>query len=481
MNLNQSQYPALSKRAKRKGLSTWKIGVLSLFLLTAFCLLPTAVRGQGVVQIRSGATVPTKCTPKANDGLFYKNSGSNIGLYECTATNTWTYRGSINFGGTLTPSALSGNVNDYNPTGLSASFAVRIDGGASDRNITGLATGSDGRLVLITNIGSTNTLTLKDASSSSTAANRFLFGADLVLPINSSAFLRYDGTSSRWRPVGQVLSNSGATAGSYGTATQTPTITIGADGRVTLASNTTIALTPNQTVGPLVCTDAGSTDAYACTASPAATSYTNLTVIFTPNTANTGASTININSLGVKNIKKLVSGSVADPDDNDLRAGGRYLLSYDGTQMLIVSLLGNAPSSGLSSINGDPTAAQVISATDASLTKTDSGATHSFALPYKLYVAHITQSGTNAPVATVLENTLGGTIVWTRTSAGTYLGTLVGAFPTESKVVGLVNAQGDDAGTPWPAALYRNDADSVVLLIQSDGSLSTSLEIRVYP
>lgn len=51
---------------------------------------------------------------------------------------------------------------------------------------------------------------------------------------------------------------------------------------------------------------------------------------------------------------------------------------------------------------------------------------------YKVYTALLTQSGTDAPVATVLENTLGGTVVWSRTNPGEYVATLVGAF-TENK------------------------------------------------
>lgn len=46
----------------------------------------------------------------------------------------------------------------------------------------------------------------------------------------------------------------------------------------------------------------------------------------------------------------------------------------------------------------------------------------------KVYRALLAQSGASAPTATVLENSLGGTVVWTRTGAGVYLATLTGAF-----------------------------------------------------
>lgn len=47
----------------------------------------------------------------------------------------------------------------------------------------------------------------------------------------------------------------------------------------------------------------------------------------------------------------------------------------------------------------------------------------------KTYVALLTQTGTDAPVATVLENTLGGAVVWSYGGAGSYEGTLADAFP----------------------------------------------------
>jgi hypothetical protein len=52
---------------------------------------------------------------------------------------------------------------------------------------------------------------------------------------------------------------------------------------------------------------------------------------------------------------------------------------------------------------------------------------------YKVYTALLTQTGTSAPTAIVLENTLGGDVVWDYDSPGHYLAILNGAFPDQYK------------------------------------------------
>jgi hypothetical protein len=52
-------------------------------------------------------------------------------------------------------------------------------------------------------------------------------------------------------------------------------------------------------------------------------------------TVNTGACTINLNSLGAKSIK-LLDGT--DPLDGDISAGKTYTLSYDGTNFVLQSV-----------------------------------------------------------------------------------------------------------------------------------------------
>jgi hypothetical protein len=49
--------------------------------------------------------------------------------------------------------------------------------------------------------------------------------------------------------------------------------------------------------------------------------------------------------------------------------------------------------------------------------------------PMNIYRALLTQSGTSAPVATVLENTFGAPLVWSYANVGDYNVTLAAAFP----------------------------------------------------
>lgn len=79
--------------------------------------------------------------------------------------------------------------------------------------------------------------------------------------------------------------------------------------------------------------DAGSNDTYAITLSPVPTSYTaGMVVHFKANTANTGAATLNVNSLGAKTIKKRYN---TDLDTNDILANQLVTVIYDGTNFVL--------------------------------------------------------------------------------------------------------------------------------------------------
>jgi len=81
--------------------------------------------------------------------------------------------------------------------------------------------------------------------------------------------------------------------------------------------------------------DAGATDAYAITPSPAITAYAAGQVfVFKANTANTGAATLNVNGLGAKTIKKNGSSDLAT---GNIAAGQIVEVVYDGTNMQMLS------------------------------------------------------------------------------------------------------------------------------------------------
>lgn len=101
---------------------------------------------------------------------------------------------------------------------------------------------------------------------------------------------------------------------------------------------------------------------------------------------------------------------------------------------------------------------------------------------YLKYVALLSQTGTDAPVPTVLENTLGGTVVWTRDDVGVYIGTLAGVF-TENKTAIFLGAA---AGNIIQYGFW--DSTNYILLLTTEGGVAadeklylTPIEIRVYP
>lgn len=101
---------------------------------------------------------------------------------------------------------------------------------------------------------------------------------------------------------------------------------------------------------------------------------------------------------------------------------------------------------------------------------------------YDSYVASLTQTGTDAPVATVMENTI-GSIIWSRDSGGVYLGTLMEAFPDTQTWTMLQELGWDGA---LGSSLLRTSDDIVTLTITGGDDMLTSnspamIEIRVYP
>ena len=104
-------------------------------------------------------------------------------------------------------------------------------------------------------------------------------------------------------------------------------------------------------------------------------------------------------------------------------------------------------------------------------------------LGYTVYTAALIQTGTAAPVATVLQNTTGGTFTWSRTSAGQYKATISGITLPANKVVIFENATGDLnlGGKITSSRIIDIDQFSSGGGGYADGMLAgTSVEIRIY-
>jgi len=117
-------------------------------------------------------------------------------------------------------------------------------------------------------------------------------------------------------------------------------------------------------------------------------------------------------------------------------------------------------------------------------------------LDVKRYVAVVTQTGTNAPTATVLENSLGGTVVYGYTSTGIYTLTLASAFTQNKTIIlspgiapGYWTELVDDAASITGKVQLAWTSANVLTLKTRDGTSTlandilsvVTIKVEVYP
>jgi hypothetical protein len=135
-------------------------------------------------------------------GFYWNPTNTAVGAAQVAFKHDSGY---VEWTSILSPSQITSNQNDYNPTGFNTGGSpygasiLRLSTDAS-RDLTGLSGGTSGRLLIIANVGSFD-LVIKDESASSTAGNRFALNADITLQADESLMFFYDGTSSRWRAL----------------------------------------------------------------------------------------------------------------------------------------------------------------------------------------------------------------------------------------------------------------------------------------
>ena len=179
------------------------------------------------------------------------------------------------------------------------------------------------------------------------------------------------------------------------------------DARTTTGSTgAALVLTPDTQRSTLLSdykADTGAANAYVITPAPAITAYAVGQVFsFKATNANTTTSTLNVNSLGTKTIKKL-NGST-DLSSGDIAAGMVVLVEYDGTNFIMlnpvansVSLVGGVyPAGSAVNLTNVPSPARVSMTVNVSSGVTTTTVTHSLGvIPRYAYFRSVPKQGTS--------------------------------------------------------------------------------------
>lgn len=141
------------------------------------------------------------CTALQGSKYYLKGADQSEEYFKATGAFTSTGWERVK-GQTISPSSIgAGPTEDYAPTNVNTAEVIR-QATSANAVLGGLAVTNpgNGRRIKIDNI-SANSITLTHESASSAAANRFTGpgAANIVITTGSIKWLRYDGTSSRWR------------------------------------------------------------------------------------------------------------------------------------------------------------------------------------------------------------------------------------------------------------------------------------------
>lgn len=129
-------------------------------------------------------------------------TASNVLQLNLANPNTWTGRQTLGAVAATasSPTTLAANTNDWALSSSNTYFKITS---SADVNVTGIASGVDGRVIVLANTGSNNIVFQSENAGSTTAADRFHFpgGSDIIVSPDGSLTLIYDSGISRWRFV----------------------------------------------------------------------------------------------------------------------------------------------------------------------------------------------------------------------------------------------------------------------------------------
>ncbi|MDL2342273.1 MAG: hypothetical protein QFB87_04320, partial [Patescibacteria group bacterium] len=175
--------------------------------------------GSGANNAAAGAntfTCPSGGSNLSGGGTVVTIGTSGTTCAALAVVNNPTFSGLVSANGGLSVSGTAAFLKgtDYVTTGTTNDVAfgagslIRLTG-ASAQTITGIAGGTDGRILTLVNAAAQGA-TISNNSASSAAANRIITGtgADVTLPAGASITLAYDSGASLWRVTGSVAATS---------------------------------------------------------------------------------------------------------------------------------------------------------------------------------------------------------------------------------------------------------------------------------
>ena len=147
----------------------------------------------------SDITIPSLGTNLTNVTFANVDATCSTGYLTNTIADVYFENCSGGLAEVQTPAQWVATTNNFALTDATNILRPSTD---SSHNLTGLAGGRAGRRLQLFNVGSFDLVLKNDTTS--TAANRFLLGADLTIGTNEGVVLWYDSTSSRWRCASRV-------------------------------------------------------------------------------------------------------------------------------------------------------------------------------------------------------------------------------------------------------------------------------------
>ena len=346
-------------------------------------------------------------------------------------------------------------------SGIGATFTITATGAFT---LDGVAINTIGQRVL-----------LKDQTSGfqNGVYTATIVGTTGVSPVFTRA-LDYDQPSDI-NTTGQIPVQSGTVNATTGWLLTSTVNTVGTDGLtyvqftlspssiVTAASNftngqpvqaagankTLATATGHGMVLPLTCADSsGSGTAQSCSTTPSFTPASGDCIVYSTTTSNTGALTVNVNSLGAKAVQKWLGSALAS---GDLPLTVSVQMCYDGTHWQL-PVIGNAPSGAVSSVsNSDGTL---------TISPTSGAVVGSLALGHANTWSALQTFGSNASIATTAHGVLlsentsaaaataAGTAGQILTSGGSGADGAYKDFP-EHLIIPAANCNNATAGAGW--------------------------------